>query len=180
MKIALANGISLIEVLVSIVILGIGVVGFAGMQIQSLSTVNDAYYRTQAIAIAQDIIERIKANPQGWPNLYAAQHWQAKDPIVPPPCWMKTLPSAKGAGCAMAEDIARYDRFEVSQQLRVSLPNAGVYIQQRCSSTGTVSCIDVTWGDKINNFKCDVDLVSVEEVKEQHCVSVNFIAYQQL
>ena len=68
-------GSTLVEVLVAMVVFGVGVIGFVAMQLKSIEVVNDAYYRSQAIAIAQDVIERIKANPAGWPDHYGGKQW---------------------------------------------------------------------------------------------------------
>lgn len=57
------QGVSLIEVLVATLVLSIGVLGYAGLQLRALNSTEDAHYRTQAVAIAQDIVERIRANP---------------------------------------------------------------------------------------------------------------------
>lgn len=58
------RGLSLIEVLVAIVILSIGLLGLAGMQASSLRSSQSANYSAQAMTLAEDIIERMRANPQ--------------------------------------------------------------------------------------------------------------------
>lgn len=57
-----AKGFSLVEVLVALVVLTIGLLGMAGMQGYSISGSYNAHLRTQATALAQDIIDRIRAN----------------------------------------------------------------------------------------------------------------------
>ncbi len=168
------SGSTLIEVLVALVVLGIGVIGFSAMQLQSVAVVNDAYYRTQAIAIAQDIIERIRANPRGWPGHYASQEWQSSDVVVVQPCVVSVMPADLASSCDREDEIAEFDHFEVSQQLRVSLPNAKVRIHASCVGSGGVSCVDVLWGEKNTGGDCSIDLVNV--VMGNQCVSVNFIA----
>ena len=56
------SGFSLIEVLVAILILGVGVLGVAGLQLLSLQNNTSAMYRTQAVQSAYDIIDRARAN----------------------------------------------------------------------------------------------------------------------
>ena len=170
-------GSTLIEVLVALVILGIGVIGFSAMQLQSVAVVNDAYYRTQAIVIAQDVIERIKANSRGWPGHYASQEWQGSDDVVMQPCVVSVVPIDLTSGCDRKDEIAEFDHFEVSQHLRVSLPNAKVRIHGSCIGGGGVSCVDVLWGEKDTSRTCSNDLSNV--VMNHQCVSVNFIAYRQ-
>ena len=175
----LVLGSTLIEVLVALTVLGIGVMGFSAMQLQSGAVVNDAYYRTQAVAIAQDVIERIRANSRGWPSHYASQEWQGSDAVVMQACVASTLPEDLASGCDQVNEIAEFDHFEVSQQLRVSLPKATVNIHGSCAGGGGVSCINVTWDDAGSGTNCSVALGGIDEVMDRRCVSVNFIAYRQ-
>lgn len=57
-----AAGYSLLEVLVGLIILAIGLLGLAGMQMVSLRQNNDAYLRSQATLHAYDILDRMRAN----------------------------------------------------------------------------------------------------------------------
>ena len=58
------SGFTLIEVLVAIIILAIGLLGLANLQIVSLRNNMSAYLRTQAIVLAHDIMERMRSNVQ--------------------------------------------------------------------------------------------------------------------
>jgi type IV pilus assembly protein PilV len=55
-------GFSLIEVLVSIVILSVALLGTAGLTAASLKSTNTSYYRSQATFLADDILDRMRAN----------------------------------------------------------------------------------------------------------------------
>ncbi len=57
-----ARGFTLVEVLVSIVIVAIGLLGMAGLTAASLKSNNTSYYRSQATVLANDILERMRAN----------------------------------------------------------------------------------------------------------------------
>lgn len=59
------EGFTLIELLVAVVVLAIGLLGMAGLQTTGLSTNQSAYYRTQATNAISDIIDRMRANPDG-------------------------------------------------------------------------------------------------------------------
>jgi type IV pilus assembly protein PilV len=61
-----AIGFTLIEVLISMVILAIGLLGLASLQGISLKNNQDAYLFSQANALAYEMSDRIKANKQGW------------------------------------------------------------------------------------------------------------------
>lgn len=57
-----ASGFSLLEVLVALIILSIGLLGLAALQAFSIKANQSANYRTQATALAYDLIDRMRAN----------------------------------------------------------------------------------------------------------------------
>lgn len=56
------RGASIIEVLVTIVILAIGLLGLAGMQGQILTAELESYQRAQAVLLMNDMVDRMTAN----------------------------------------------------------------------------------------------------------------------
>ncbi len=56
------NGASLLEVLVAIVVLSLGLLGLAGLQVASLQLNQGALQRSQATLLAYDILDRMRAN----------------------------------------------------------------------------------------------------------------------
>lgn len=61
-----ARGFTLIEVLVSTIILAIGLLGLAAMQTLALKDNQDAFFYTQASSLAYEMSDRIKVNSDGW------------------------------------------------------------------------------------------------------------------
>ena len=59
---ALERGFSLIEALASVVVLSIGLLGVAALQLTSLKSNHDAATRSQATFLAYDIIDRMRVN----------------------------------------------------------------------------------------------------------------------
>lgn len=57
-----ANGYSMIEVLVALLVTALGVLGFAMLQIMSLRYTQSANYRTQATNLAYDLLDQVRAN----------------------------------------------------------------------------------------------------------------------
>ena len=57
------KGFTLIEVMVAILVLAVGLFGMAGMHARVLNGQFDAYQRAQAMQLAQDMVNRIRANP---------------------------------------------------------------------------------------------------------------------
>lgn len=56
------SGATLIEVLVTIVIIAFGLLGMAGLQLKMQASEMEAYQRTQALLLLQDMANRIAAN----------------------------------------------------------------------------------------------------------------------
>jgi len=67
-KRASSKGFTLIEVLVTIVVVSIGLLGLAGLQISGLRANVSSEARSKATLLASDIIERMRANPLGVQN----------------------------------------------------------------------------------------------------------------
>lgn len=56
------RGVSLIEVLVTMVILAVGLLGLAGLQVRLQSSELESYQRTQALILLEDMENRLSAN----------------------------------------------------------------------------------------------------------------------
>jgi len=57
------QGMTLVEVMIALVILSVGLLGLAGLQIHGLRGSSNSNSRVQAIFIASDMAERMHANP---------------------------------------------------------------------------------------------------------------------
>lgn len=113
-----SRGFTLLEVLIAVVILGVGLLGLAGLLMVSVRTNQSAYLRTQASFLAQSMADRMKANSFAvWGGGYNA-----------------TVPTASGnAGTnsvcpCNANQIAARDLWWWSQEIHTFLPNAGARI----------------------------------------------------
>ena len=62
------QGVTMLEVLVAIFILTIGLLGTAGMQSQMQAAQVEAYQRSQAIVLLQDMVDRLSANRKNAAN----------------------------------------------------------------------------------------------------------------
>ncbi len=94
-------GATLVEVLVSVVVLGLGLIGVAGLQTAALSANQLAAQYTNASTVAQNLAERMRGNRQG----VISNHYN----LAP------GTPSAPPKNCALAgetctaEELARWD-----------------------------------------------------------------------
>ena len=58
------NGFSLVEVLIALVILSVGMLGVAGLYVQSMQASRTSMLRHHAVILAGDVADRIRANPR--------------------------------------------------------------------------------------------------------------------
>lgn len=59
------RGFTLYEVLIAVLILAIGILGVTGLQVLSLQQNRSALLRAQALQVGNDVLDRIRANPDG-------------------------------------------------------------------------------------------------------------------
>ncbi len=59
------RGFSMIELLVAVLVMGVGVLGVTALQMLSLQNNRSALLRAEAVQLAYDMMDRIRANPQG-------------------------------------------------------------------------------------------------------------------
>lgn len=60
------RGMSLVEVLVTVVLISVGLLGVAALQLSSLKGNQESYARSQAAMLAGDILDRMRANQTGF------------------------------------------------------------------------------------------------------------------
>jgi prepilin-type N-terminal cleavage/methylation domain-containing protein len=71
-------GFTLIEALIAVLVLSIGMLALAGMQLVGMKSNYSAFQRSQATFAAADLFDRIRANPA----LYVNRRFEL-DPVVP-------------------------------------------------------------------------------------------------
>ncbi|MBL1278547.1 MAG: type IV pilus modification protein PilV [Ectothiorhodospiraceae bacterium] len=130
------KGFTLIEVLVTLVILAIGLLGLAGLQAASLQHNNSAYQRSQATFLAYEMLDRMRSNPQG----LEADVYNAID--------TGSLPGDPGcisSSCTPA-DLASTDTEEWATNLAAALPSGrGIITGTAANAPFTVT---VMWDDE--------------------------------
>ena len=116
-----SNGFTLIEILIALVILSIGLLGMAGIQLKGLRGTTNSTLRSQATMFANDIAERIHANLAGVFIGTAGlnQHYASVDttnlcgakPVGYKDC--AANPAGKANECT-AQEMATYDIYTVA------------------------------------------------------------------
>jgi len=141
------NGFTLIEVLISMVILAVGLLGLAVLQGVALRDNRDAYFYSQASLLAYEMSDRIKANPAYW----AIQDDGSLN-VIPLPNQGSGC-SSSGSICTPAE-LAAFDMYYWEDSARKILPapsNDQIVSVVRDSCTGefsadiSVLCLTVSW-----------------------------------
>lgn len=56
------QGVGLIEILITLLVLGIGLIGIASLQLHALQANQSAYLRSQAVNLSYDILDRLRVN----------------------------------------------------------------------------------------------------------------------
>lgn len=92
-------GLSLVELLVAVVVMGVGVLGVTGLQLLSIQNNRGALLSTDAAQLADDMIERIRANSGAGPGLSLYDGVAFGDPpAAPPDCVAHDCTPAQMAG----------------------------------------------------------------------------------
>lgn len=73
------GGFSLIELLIALLVLGIGFTGYAALQIVGIRSVEDSYQRSQMTVLVEELTERMRANRQGVLTYAGMTHTQGAD-----------------------------------------------------------------------------------------------------
>jgi type IV pilus assembly protein PilV len=58
------HGFSLVEVLIALIIMSVGMLGIAGLYVQSMQAGRTSMFRHHAVTMAGDVADRIRANPR--------------------------------------------------------------------------------------------------------------------
>ncbi len=166
------QGFSLLEVLISILVLSFGVLGMAGLQSTSLQVTREARLQASAVRLAEELAELMRSNKSlstglsSNPYLVDLKSEDEPGPLTSPACGYPTSSTA----CTTAADIANRDLYEwwervrgqkdsVSDpRVRMELPGARVVIcqdstpydsnnlpQWACDNTGGTLVIKMGW-----------------------------------
>lgn len=125
------RGVSLIEVLVSMFLLGIAVIGFVALQVRAMSATGESLYRSQAMSIAQEVSERVRANYAQLAAYKVANSWT----VTPnEDCYVAT--------CTAAE-LVDFDIRLAKETAVATLPNGNV-AARTCEGASNL-CVYVSW-----------------------------------
>ena len=124
------TGFSLVEVLIALIIMSVGMLGIAGLYVQSLQAGRTSMFRHQAVSMAGDIADRIRANPSAGVSYAGAG---ADNDCVD-----------ANVDCDVA-GMAAHDIWLWDQQVANSLPNGDVVVGFDDTVTPPIFTITVSW-----------------------------------
>ncbi len=151
------GGFTLVEVLVAVVILGLGLLGLAGLQAASLRNNHSAYLRSQATLLTYDMADRMRANPEAAKN----GDYNTAAPANNAQCFTT-------GGCTFTQ-MAQQDKFEWAAAVATAMPSGQAIVcldstsdpesgidaptvaDPKCDNTGTVYAVKVWWNDDRSN-----------------------------
>ena len=138
-----ARGFLLVEVLVSMFVVSMGILALAGLLQASTRYAKMSELRSTATLLANDIADRIRANPMGGelgPNGYdlAERGYPSPLPAAHAAC-------TSDAPCGPA-DLARADLADWAARLRAMLPKGSALIRFRPGTAPAADSVDVWVG----------------------------------
>lgn len=153
------RGVSMIELLVAVLVMGIGVLGITGLQMVSLQNNRSALQRSEAVQLAYDMMDRIRTNrgngavpgiaydgidigdaPPGFQNCLAANCSTAQMVSFDITTWKCALGGFDGdAACTAA--VAANALFDSSVQPGLPLGDGSISVN---GATGVIT-ITVQW-----------------------------------
>ncbi|WP_187408421.1 type IV pilus modification protein PilV [Saccharophagus sp. K07] len=139
MKLYKQKGSSLIEVMISLFVLAIGLLGILGMQVKSMKFNQSADTYGRAIVLANDIAERIRGNPKN-ATAYASTAIPATAPT-------SCSTSAFDTPACSPADLVNWDLFNWSNAVQKSLPAGSGEISLKTQGTQSYIQIIVSFDD---------------------------------
>lgn len=159
-----AAGFSLVEVLVSIVVLSVGLLGMLGMLLAAVRTGNETATFTAALNLSRELSEKARMNKgiaarNGAANAYLVEDWrEGAAPDAASAASARGACVASGAACSTA-DLAAWDMSEWKRRIAKALPDARLSVcfdeapwneaageyTWACSKTGRTLVVKLGW-----------------------------------
>ena len=128
------RGFSLIEVLIALIIMSVGMLGIASLYVQSMQAGRTSLFRHNAVTLAGDVADRIRANPTA---IAAYAGAGADNSCV-----------AMGITCSNTQ-MAAHDILLWAQQATDTLPSGNVAITVDNTVLPPLYTIAITWNEPV-------------------------------
>ena len=110
------QGVGLIEVLVALVVVSLGVLGMAGLQLTGMKHSTNGFNRSKALILTENMATRMRINTTGVLNGSYAGFDSSKDADL---CQVKPVPYCQAsrdvdAQSCTVDELAEFDKFSVA------------------------------------------------------------------
>ena len=141
-------GFTLIEVLIALIIMSVGMLGIAGLYVHSMQAGRTSVLRHNAVTLAGDIADRIRANPRAGAAYALAG---ANNNCV-----------NGGIDCTIGE-MAANDVFLWDQQAAATLPNGQVNVVFDNGVIPPTYTITITWTEpgEVLNYTVTIPVLGI-------------------
>jgi len=145
------QGFTLIEVLVSLLIMTLGIVGVLKMQTQSLKSNQRAYFRTQADLLSRDMLARMQANKT---EARKGTYTSTSKPTSAPNC--------QTTECS-AMQLVQWDLYQWYEQIEKQLPAGSATVEKFDGDNRYL--ISIHWDDYRTSPTLDTQTCGTESGK---------------
>ena len=142
------RGFTLIEVLIALIIMSVGMLGIAGLYVHSMQAGRTSVLRHNAVTLAGDIADRIRANPRaGAAYALAGANNNCVD---------------GGVDCTIGE-MAANDIWLWDQQAATTLPNGQVNVVFNNGAIPPTYQITITWTEpgEVLNYSITIPVMGI-------------------
>ncbi|HIO97673.1 MAG TPA: type IV pilus modification protein PilV [Leucothrix sp.] len=165
-KVPLKNtGFSLLEILISLVIMSVGMMGLAGLKLVAIKGTNEAHFRHEASLLMADLADRMRANEEAVDNgTYELS--TAVDLSTAP------SPDCSSKACT-ADELAKYDQYQIALKMSVAMPGSSLLItcpNNTCSTIADVKVehtIAINWKEKKDKSENMITVVDDETIESE-------------
>lgn len=139
------QGVGLIEVLVALLLLAIGVLGYSLLQLRAMDASGEALNRSQGMLILRGLAENMRANPLAQNNYPAAVRSYTNITAIPTApatvCFNPTTACTPAQMATYDAFMAARSAFEIGMNITMdNCPGVGSAPQQR-------QCLFIAWGN---------------------------------
>lgn len=138
-------GATLLEVMIALVIMSIGLLGLASLELSGMSANSNSEKRTQAAIIANDMVERMRANPTAVST--GAYDAELNNPVIDctvAPAKICEDRSSPAADCTPAE-MAKYDADTAYCNAKALLPSGALSVWCSDTAGNTQACVGAAY-----------------------------------
>ena len=143
-----ARGFSLVEVLVAMFVVAMGILALAGLLQASTRYSKMSELRSTATLLANDMADRMRANPVG--AQLGADGYDNVDKAFPTPVAPGHAACTSDAPCGPS-DLAKADLADWTSRVRATLPRGSAWIQFHAGKASASDYLDVWvgWADPL-------------------------------